>query len=146
MSRGFIQQCNAQFGCQYDGPFTGESGELMTKDFFLIFGSQRLCRNTSLLSQSPERHSVFHTWRVYLNGDSVCQSPDGHRVQASISQVCDSAPQHLHISAAVQLVPQLQLVFVDTKQQKSLTECKHTQNQRVHSRAYRVSPCSKGPI
>lgn len=57
-----------------------------------------------------------HLLREYLNWDAVCQSPDGHRVQTSISQVWDPAPQHLHISAAVQLVPQLQLIFADIKQ------------------------------
>lgn len=55
---------------------------------------------------------------MYLNRDSVCQSPDGHRVQMSISQVCDSAAQHLYIFAAVQLVPQLQLNFANTQKKK----------------------------
>lgn len=55
---------------------------------------------------------------VYLHRHSVCQSPDGHCVQTSISQVHNSAAQHLHISAAVQLVPQFQLIFANTKQHK----------------------------
>lgn len=57
---------------------------------------------------------------VYLHSDGVSQSPDGHCVQKSIGQVCDSAPHHFHISAAVQLVPQFQLIFANREQQHNL--------------------------
>lgn len=54
---------------------------------------------------------------IHLHRDDICQSPNNHCVQAPISHVYDSASQRLHISAAVQLVPQFQLVFTNTKQQ-----------------------------
>lgn len=49
--------------------------------------------------------------RVYLHRHLGRLPPDGHGVPTPISQVSDSAVQHLCISEAVQLVPQLQIIF-----------------------------------
>lgn len=49
----------------------------------------------------------------YLNRNGVFQPPDAHWVEKSISHVWHSAPQHLHIFAAMQLVPHFQLIFAN---------------------------------
>lgn len=55
-------------------------------------------------------------WRFYLQGHGRRPPPDADAVQSSVSQVLRSAPQHVSVSAAVQFVPQLQIVFKHRKQ------------------------------
>ena len=47
----------------------------------------------------------------YLQRHGVRQSPDGDGVQLSVGEAPRSASQHLGVSAAVQLVSHLQLIF-----------------------------------
>lgn len=59
-------------------------------------------------------------WRLYLQGHGRRPPPDADAVQPPVSQALRSAPQHLGVSAAVQFVPQLQMIF---KHRKRCQEC-----------------------
>lgn len=67
----------------------------------------------------------------YLNGDGVWHSPNGRRVQTSICHVWHPAAQHLRISAALQLVPQLQLTCRVTQNDVTL-HCERTKKLRFY--------------